>query len=130
MLTSALSSLVRRLGLNSSLPQTSARKSPSNRFRPRLDQFEAREVPATFTWLGTVGTNALDAGNWAAAFESTPWDEEPYHPLPIAGDSVIFGGGLGAGAAPNCDGFIVSGGGTLKSVKIDYTNTGQTHSIP
>lgn len=74
-----------------------------SRFRPRLEQFEAREVPAV--WLGTDSTDAGDPDNWAEGM------------VPQQGDIIQFN----ADSSADCVG--LGGWYSVLSVSAGYTGT-------
>ena len=50
----------------------------SLRFRPSFTPLEDRSVPATLTWLGTIGSSWGTASNWST------------NSLPVSGDDLVF----------------------------------------
>jgi hypothetical protein len=60
------------------------------RFRPGCEPLEARDVPASLYWLGTINTDAGTSGNWT----EDPINLTPSLKTPHAGDDLFFDGAL------------------------------------
>jgi len=91
----------------------------NQRFRPRLEGLEGREVPASFDWSGLGGDGHFDnSANWKL-MGIGEW-EEP-HGVPLAGDDLRFLSYLGN--SPDCID-MHGAGGAYNSVTIASTYTG------
>ncbi len=93
--------------------------------RLRLDELEAREVPAIVTWVGTVSEDAGDPLNWAIFVHGPPIQR-----VPEAGDDVLYTGVFNEDHGDleplylNCVNMHgPDGGGAYNSVTLDYAYT-------
>ncbi len=99
MFRSSKSFLTRLIGLTIAPPvKTSVRARHANRFRPMLEAFEDRTVPAAgiYTWIGSVSTDATDLSNWSISGASS---------APGSTANLIFG----SSAQRNCVGLVSTG---------------------
>jgi hypothetical protein len=94
--------------------RSTTNRTATNRFRPRVEGLEVREVPATYIWVGEFSTDADTAANWRNEFEPGPSST-----LPGDGDTVIFGAG-DVGGDVDCVGFGLAGGYSFAIVHVSY----------
>lgn len=98
--------------------------------RLALESLDARVLPATYFWLGTVDTDAINPANWSMT-------GGPSNVIPGDGDTIIFaqhgtgeGGPVGEGPPPSpppvvdCDGLVLTSG-SFEAMHIQggYTGT-------